>query len=131
MDCLAWAKERFKADTYAMETTGIVIDAVGENYAKCSLTIQPKHLNAVGSVMGGAIFTLADFTFAVASNTQDTITVSLSSQINYLSVAKGETLFAEARCIKSGQSTSLYVVNITDELGTAVAMVSMNGFRKE
>jgi len=38
--------------------------------AICSLTLEAKHKNALGAVMGGVYFTLADFAFAVASNWQ-------------------------------------------------------------
>ena len=57
-----FANDRFATDN------GAVIEQVDEGYAKCWLEIQPHHLNAAGTVMGGAIFTLADFAFAVASN---------------------------------------------------------------
>ena len=62
------AKEFFIKDRYAMITTGIEIEEVEEKYAKCSLKINENHTNATGHVMGGAIFTLADFTFAVSIN---------------------------------------------------------------
>ena len=80
--------------------------------------------------MGGAIFTLADFTSAVAANgylTEGNV-ISLHSDITFLSVAKGNRLFAEATCVKHGRTATLYQVRITDELGTEVAYVSMNGF---
>lgn len=57
----------FSNDRFATDN-GAVIEQADEGYAKCWLEIQPHHLNAAGTVMGGAIFTLADFAFAVASN---------------------------------------------------------------
>ena len=130
MDYLQKAKDFFKADIYAVETTGIEILDAAPNYAKCRLDVTQKHLNAANTVMGGAIFTLADFTFAVAANIGGVMTQSLTSQIAYLNVAKGKTLFAEANCIKDGKSTCYFIVEITDELGTKVASVSATGFRK-
>jgi len=130
MDYTQKAKDFFKADIYAVETTGIEILEVKPNYAKCRLAITPKHLNAANTVMGGAIFTLADFTFAVAANSGGVMTQSLTAQIAYLNVAKGQTLFAEANCVKDGKSTCYFIVDVTDELGTKVASVSATGFRK-
>ncbi|HNX13874.1 MAG TPA: PaaI family thioesterase [Oscillospiraceae bacterium] len=130
MDLTEKAKEFFKADIYAVETTGIEILEVKPNYAKCRLYISPKHLNAANTVMGGAIFTLADLTFAVAANSCGIMTQSLTSQIAFLSVAKGQILFAEATCVKGGKSTCYFIVDVTDELGTKVASVSATGFRK-
>ena len=91
----------FANDRFATEN-GVVIDEVDDGYAKCSLEIQPHHLNAGGTVMGGAIFTLADFTFAVASNWNKPLNVSTTSQITYLGTAKGARLVAEAHVTASG-----------------------------
>ena len=129
MDYTLRAREVFKDDIYAMETTGIIIEKADKNYAKCSLKIEKKHLNANHCVMGGAIFTLADFAFAVASNYEGTATVSLSSNIQYLNVAKGTTLIAEVSCLKAGKRTCVMETMITDELGTQVAKVTGTGCR--
>jgi len=124
------AKAFFKDDIYAVETTGIEILEVKPNYAKCCLAVGKKHLNATNTVMGGAIFTLADFTFAIAANSGDVMTQSLTAQITYLNVAKGQTLFAEANCVKDGKSTCYFIIDISDEQGTKVASVTATGFRK-
>ena len=58
----------FANDRFATKLCGANIESVTENEVVCSMEITEDHLNAVGTVMGGAIFTLADFTFAVASN---------------------------------------------------------------
>ena len=76
-------KKIFSNDRFATDN-GAVIEQVEEGYAKCWLEIQPHHLNAAGTVMGGAIFTLADFAFAVASNWNKPLHVSTTSQITYL-----------------------------------------------
>ena len=60
------------------------------------MTLQPHHLNAAGTPQGGAIFTLADFAFAVAVNAYaETVTVSLQHDITFLSPAKGSEVIAE------------------------------------
>ena len=123
------AREFFGKDLYATKTTGIIIEAIGEHYAKCSFEIDEKHTNAYGGVMGGAIFTLADFTFAVSSNFNQPQTVSTASQIAFIGMAKGKKLIAESSLIKDGKSTCLYVINITDELGTKIAYVTINGMK--
>lgn len=122
-------RDRFCKDRFATEN-GAVIDKVGDGYAECSMEIQPRHLNAVGTVMGGAVFTLADFAFAVASNWNRGIHVSLTSQINYLGVAKGTKLIARAHLVKEGRSTCYYTVDVSDDLGNAVAHVTASGFVK-
>ncbi len=89
MKALEDVRKLFENDKFATEN-GAVIDEIGDFYAKCSLKLTEGHKNAVGSVMGGVSFTLADFAFAVASNWQNPGVVSLSSNITYLGTAKGE-----------------------------------------
>ena len=123
------AREFFGKDKYATVASGIQIDEIGEHYSKCSMKITDNHKNAYGGVMGGAIFTLADFAFAVASNYNAPQTVSVTSQINFIGMAKGQCLIAESKVIKDGRTTCLYDVFITDELGTKVAYVTVNGMK--
>ena len=72
--------ELFQNDRFATEN-GAVIEEVDDHYAKCSLKIENRHRNAMGAVMGGVYFTLADFALAVASNWQKMGYVSLNSEI--------------------------------------------------
>ena len=120
-------RERFSHDRFATEN-GAVIDEIGEGYAVCSMELENRHRNAMGAVMGGAIFTLADFAFAVASNWNKSPHVSLDSQIAFLGKTKGQRLIATATCIKEGRTTCFYEVTIKDELDNKVAYVTTNGF---
>ncbi len=123
------AREFFCGDLYATETTGIVIEEVGEHYARCSMEITRKHQNAYGGVMGGATFTLADYTFAVSSNFNQPQTVSVTSQINFIGMAKGKKLISESHLIKDGRTTCLYSIEIKDDLENKVAFVTISGMK--
>lgn len=129
MDYLEEARERFKDDIFATRTSGIEIEEASPDYARCRMPIDERHMNANSSVMGGAIFTLADFTFAVAANTGNPLTVSLTSQINFLNAGRGKYLTAETRCVKSGRSTCMFQVSICNDEQVEVANVSITGFR--
>ena len=119
----------FSGDRYATETTGVLIQDAQPGACVCTLPLRPELLNANGTPMGGAIFTLADFAFAVAANGHSqAVTVSQHASVTFLSPAKGQTLIARASCLKAGRQTCLYAVDITDELGTYVAHVTVNGF---
>lgn len=120
-------RERFSHDRFAT-VNGAYIEEVAEGYAKCTMQITEDHKNALGAVMGGAIFTLADFTFAVAANWLENSVVSLNASITFLGKAKGKILIAEAKKIRSGRTTCYYIVEITDELGSQVAHMTSNGF---
>ena len=123
-------RDIFQNDRFATEAAGIVIEDARPGYSRCIMEIKAHHLNARGAVMGGAIFTLADFAGAVAVNCgkEDPDTVALHADITFLSPAKGKQLIAEASSIKDGRTASLYDIDIRDELGTKVARASINGF---
>lgn len=118
----------FEKDRFATEN-GAVIEEVDDHYAKCSLKIEDRHRNAMGAVMGGVYFTLADFALAVASNWQEVGNVSLNSEIAYLSAAKGDKLTAEAVCVKNGRTTGYYKIDVKDEFGNLAAAVTATTFR--
>ncbi|MDQ1331332.1 MAG: acyl-CoA thioesterase, partial [Thermodesulfobacteriota bacterium] len=58
--------------------SGIELLELSEGRAKAVMEIKRHHLNAVNSVHGGAIFTLADFVFAAASNSRGTVDVAIN-----------------------------------------------------
>ena len=118
----------FEKDRFAT-CNGAVIDEVDDHYAKCSLRIEDNHRNAMGAVMGGVYFTLADFAFAVAANWQQIGTVSLNSDIAYLGSARGDRLTAEAFCIKNGRTTSYYRIEVKDAEDRLVVVVNTTGYK--
>ena len=122
MSDLEKAREFFGGDLYATDATGIVIDEVGDHFARCSLEIERKHQNAYGGVMGGVIFTLADFALAVVANNIHCLSVAQQVSINYLSAPKGTVLYADAECIKNGRTTSTIQVKVSDDTGRDVAL---------
>lgn len=128
MTKLEEARQLFAKDLYASELTGVIIDEIGENYAKCSMVITDKHRNAYGGIMGGAIYTLADLAFAVASNfDRDEKTVSLSTSASFMAASKGSVLYARAHLIKEGRRNCFYEVRVTDDLDKDIAVVMFTG----
>ena len=128
MGTLEEARKIFSKDLYATELSGAEIDEIGKDFALCSMKLTDKHRNAYGGIMGGAIYTLADFAFAVASNYEkDYATVSVVGQSSFMSAPKGTTLFARADLIKDGRTNCFYEVTVTDDLDTIVAVVTFNG----
>ena len=121
------AREYFIRDRYAMITTGIEIEKKDDNYALCTLKVEDKHLAVNGHVMGGAIFTLADFAFAVATNSAEQLTMTSSSNISYLGQPKDGLLVAECKCIKNGRTTCCFETYVRDGQGRLVAHVLANG----
>lgn len=129
MDIIEHAREVFANDRYATDVTGIVIEDCSVNHSVVSLKLDDRHRNAVGEVMGAVYYTLVDFSFAVASNYDRPMTVTLQSSITYMSSCRGNTLYAEADCTKEGRRTCFYDINITDDLGNFVAKATTTGYK--
>lgn len=128
-------KKFFSNDKYATETTGIEILEAGGGKSKIHLKLDQRHKNALGFVMGAVYFTMADFAFAVASNSDESNAyhaVTLSSTINMVNSAKSGDLFAEAVPIKDGRSTCFYQIDIYEIINDKkrpVATVQTTGYK--
>lgn len=130
-DCpLPEVRRLFAGDRFATEACGCTVAEAAPGHAVCEFSIAERHLNAQGNVMGGAIFTLADFALAVACNMGEEPTVSVSNSIEFMSVAKGSRLIATASCDKSGRSLGFYTVRVEDDLGTPVAVMTAVCYRR-
>ena len=114
----------FSNDRFATEATGCRIVEAGPGHAVCELDVCELHLNEKGGVMGGAIFTLADFACAVASNIGEEPTVSVAFSIQYLSAVKGKRLIATADAQKNGRTLGFYDCMVRDDLGRDIAHVT-------
>ena len=112
------ARHIFAADRYATALTGIVLEAIGDHTARCTLRLGPDHRNARGAAMGGVLFTLADFAAAVAANSGcddgELQWVSLDATVHYLSPATGQRLVADCRPLKVGRQTALLQTTVAD-----------------
>ncbi len=122
------ARSFFSGDLYATES-GIRIDELKDGNSACSFEITEHHRNADGGVMEGAIFTLIDFAFAVASTSVHHPTVAQQVSINYLNQPRGKKLTARAECRKDGRTSCVYIVNVTDDTGREIATALMTGFK--
>lgn len=120
----------FAHDLFATEACGCRVLEAARGHAVCEFSIQDIHRNAQGGVMGGAIFTLADFALAIACNIGEQPTVSVSNSIEFMSAAKGVRLIATCDADKSGRSLGFYTVDVRDELGTPVARMTATCFRR-
>ena len=123
-------KDFLKNDNFAA-ISGIEILEASPGYAKARMNIEEKHLNALKTVQGGAIFTLADLTFAAASNAYGNVAVAINANISFVKAATGKTLTAEAKETSINPKISTYTVNITDDKGDLVAIFHGMGYRKK
>ena len=124
------AQAYFQNERFAT-SNGMTLEELSETRAVCAMEIAENHHNALGGVMGGAIFTLADFAFAVACNQDHSPTVAIDVSIHFLSAPRGERLIARARRVKSGRTTGVWEVAVSDDLGRDVALFVGTGFKQQ
>ena len=123
-------KEFFRNDTFA-EYVGIELLEVTKGKAKAKLEIKNEHLNGVNIVHGGAIFTLADLVFAVASNSHGNVAVAINGSIAYVKAVTEGTLFAEAEEISLNPKLATYKVSVTDDHDNTIAIFQGMVYRKK
>ncbi len=121
--CLS--KDRFIA------RCGIELVEVSPGHARTKLQLQAHHLNGLDIVQGGAIFTLADFTFAAASNAYGTVAVAINANITFMKAVSSGTLWAEAKEVSKNPKLGSYTVEVKDEQGDLVALFQGLAYRKK
>jgi acyl-CoA thioesterase len=89
-------KKHFLDDDKFAQYAGIELLEVTSGGAKVKMEVKPFHINGVGLVHGGALFTLADFAFAAAANSHEESAVAINASISYLKGVKAGTLYAVA-----------------------------------
>lgn len=124
-------RDYFADDQFAKKCLGAHIDSynfeTGE--AVVSMTIDDRHHNAQGFVMGGVFFALGDFALAVASNVNQEQSASVNMSMDFMRRAKGNRLTAAARPVKLGSTLAFYEVDILDETGRVCARLNATSMR--
>lgn len=110
---------------------GIEQIAVRPGYAQTRMLVRDDLLNSLEITHGGATFSLADYTFALASNTHGRVAVGLTAQINYTAPSKkGDILTATAVENKLSARTGVYSIEVRRSDNTLVALFSGTVFRR-
>lgn len=109
-----------------LQLLGIQLEALGLGEAEMSMLVQPKHLQTMGIVHGGAIASILDsvtwWAGFVAQPPEDRARiVSVDLKINYLAALKSGRATARAKCKKAGSRLCYVVGEIFDENGRLVA----------
>ena len=120
----------FANDRYAA-LTGVGIIEAGKGYCRTSLEIEDKHLNAANVVQGGAIFTLADLAFAIASNSHGQLALAINVNISYLNSVSRGTLYATATEVNEPNRLGAYDVLVTDDQQRIIARFNGMVYRKK
>jgi len=122
-------KQFFENDTFARDT-GIVLVESFPGKARVAMKISARHLNSHHTVHGGAIFTLADTAFAVASNSYGIPAAAINAHISYMKSVSSGTLYADADEFALNPKLATYTVRVTDENGDNIALFQGMVYRK-
>ena len=120
----------FKQDLFAAHS-GIDLLDVSPGRAVARMRVGAQHKNGLGGVHGGAIFTLADFAFAVAANSHGTVAVAVNVSINFMKGVTDGVLVAEAREVSVNPRLGTYLVEIRNEVHDLVAVFQGLAYRKK
>jgi acyl-CoA thioesterase len=117
----AFLRRFFQRDRFAA-AAGIRLEAVKPGFARARMTLTADHLNGVDVVQGGAVFTLADFAFAVACNTHGPVALAIDVAVSFLRAVERGSLVAEAREVSRSSRLSRVEVEVRDAGGVLVAL---------
>lgn len=128
-DLIEKTKQLIGNDRFASKN-GITLESVSLGSAVAKMTINEQHYNGLGTVQGGAIFTLADLCSAAASNAYGIPTVALSCNINFIKATRSGVLTARATEIYRRRTVAGYEVKIFDQDETLIAVFNTTSYIK-
>jgi acyl-CoA thioesterase len=117
----AFLRRLFRRDRFAAGAGVRLVDC-GPGRAVARMKLTAAHMNGVGVAQGGAVFTLADFAFAVACNTGGTVALAIDVSISFLAATTRGTLTATAVEVARSARLSRVEVEVRDASGARVAL---------
>lgn len=122
-------QEVFIKDAFS-KWLGIEILDIQEGYSKIKMTVRKEMMNGLDVVHGGIAFSLADSAFAFACNSRNNLSLALETSISFLKpVFVDDALIAEAKEIRNGKNTGVYLVEITNQHKNLVALFKGTCYR--
>lgn len=123
-------REVIEKDRFCLETVDIELLDLSPGWSKTRLEINEGHLNGLGTVQGGCIFTLADLALAAAANAHGTPAVLVNAGISYFLAVSEGTLTAEATEVSLHAKLATYIVKVTNESEELIAQMQATVYRK-
>jgi acyl-CoA thioesterase len=123
-------QEFFEKNDRFAKLLGFEIEELGLGFAKVKTTIKEEHLNGADVVHGGFLFSLADFAFALASNSHNNLSLAISANISFQKAKPSGKLYAYAKELSDGKKIATYEVKIRDEEDSLIASFTGTVYRK-
>ncbi len=121
MDYCQEIMEKYSKDLFP-QSLGIEIIYLSPGSCQVQMVVKDEMTNFHQITHGGALFTLADTAFGLASNSRGPA-VALQVSVNFMTSSRGgQTLVATAREEHLTRSTGIYNVDVQDERGEAIML---------
>ena len=105
---------------------------VKAGYALTEMVFREEMGNIYSQAHGGAIFSLIDEAFQIASNSHGTVAVALNLNITYVAApTPGAVLRAEAKEISRTRRTASYQITVSEADGRLIAISQTIAYRKD
>ena len=112
------------------EWLGINLIDAREGYCKIKMKIREEMVNGFHVMHGGIVFSLGDSAFAFACNSRNDLSLALETSISFLKpVFVDDILIAEAKEIRNGKNTGVYLVEITNQHKNLIALFKGTCYR--
>ena len=123
--------EKFVQKDHFARHLGVEMLDFGGGRARARMAIDKHHLNSAGTVHGGAIFSLADAVFSVASNSHGSLALAINVSISFFKAVTRGTLTAEAEEVSINPRLATYLITVSDEGGSRIALFQGTVYRKK
>ncbi len=118
-----------KEDKFA-ELTGIELVPDKDGKPAARLKITEKHLNGLKTAQGGSIFTLADYAFALACNSDGRISVALNLSVNFINAARlGDVLATRVTELSRRRVISVYEITVVNQDEEVIARFTATAYK--
>ena len=115
-------------DKFICDLVGIKLEEADQGFARAGLDIRENHLNGVGIVQGGVLYSIADYAFAAASNYCGEKVVGVETSISFVRSVSGGRICAEAKEVSRSRSFSVCRVDVRDGDGNLLAIMNARGY---
>ncbi|HII07365.1 MAG TPA: hotdog fold thioesterase [Methanotrichaceae archaeon] len=123
-------RKRVEKEPYAKKM-GLKLVEVDSGYSLVEMKFTEDMENVFGMAHGGAIFSLIDEAFEVASNSHGTVSVALSMSVTYVSSPKrGDRLLAEGKEVSRSNRVATYSIQVKTEKNDLIAICQALVYRK-
>ena len=131
MDYQKMAEYRNSHNPY-VQRQGVVVEELGQGYAKVTKTVTTEDTNPLGVPHGGVYFTMADTACGSAMASYGYMAVTMDASYHFFRRAiVGDRLTAEATDIKHGNTVCVFEVRITDQNGALLGTGTFTFYQLE